>query len=134
MATAGDIVNRALRIINIAGVGQAISAEEMQEGLAALRDMMASWELEGVRLGAFVGTDLTTTTTIPLPASHMDAIQALLAKRLSPEYGRAPDPILMERAGNGWAALQAAYLQVPVCTVDPALRGTYGWPRGYYDV
>lgn len=133
MATAGDIVNRALRLIGIVGIGRSATAEEMQEGLGELRDMLADWELQGVRLGALVGVDLAITTTIPLPASHRGALQRNLAVLLAPEYGRTVEPALAMKADEGFRALQAAYLQVPEMRIDPALRGTY-YPWGYYDV
>ena len=113
MATAGDVVTRSLQLLSVAGIGRAASAEEMAGGLTALRDMLAQWEMEGVRLGAIVGVDLISTTVMPFPASHLDPIQSNLAMRLAPEYGASPSPALATLASMGMAALQAMYLQVP---------------------
>jgi hypothetical protein len=124
MATAGSIVTRALRILGVCGIGRDPSAEEMADGLAALRDMLASWEMEGVRLGALVGVDLSTTTVMPLPASHIDPVQYNLAARLSIEYGRPLNPAAGAMADRGFASLQTAYVQVPQMTLDAALTSS----------
>lgn len=132
MATAGDIATDALMAIGIVGVGRAPTAEEMQRALTRMRRMFGSWELEGVRLGDLVGAALTTTTVIPLPESHLEAVEDNLAARLAREFGRQLDPSLVADAARGFQALQAAYIQVPIVDIDPALRGDRGaWPWGY---
>ena len=123
MATAGDVVSRALRLIKVVGIGRAASAEEMTEGLAALGSLMASWQLQGIQLGPIAETTLTTTTSIPLPPSHTDALQTNLAMRLSVEYGTPPNPLLMQMAGEGFQALQAAYVQIPILSMNDGLLG-----------
>lgn len=125
MATAGDIVNRALRLLGVVGIGYAAAAEEMQEGLAAFTAMMAAWENEGVYLGPIAGDPLAVATDIPLPPSHEEALQYNLAKRLAGEYGRALKPEQLEIAENGFRALQAAYAEVPEMCPDAGLRSTY---------
>lgn len=133
MATAGDLVRAGLRIPGIVGVGRAATAEEMQDGLSALIDMLAAWELEGVRLGPLVGVALTNTTTIPLPASHLRALKYNLAAELADEYGSQLRPKQIEIAATGLQALQAAYAFVPDTVPEPGL-GTSRPVYGAYDV
>lgn len=124
MATAGDVVSRALRLIKVVGIGRSASAEEMTEGLASLGNMLSSWEFEGVPLDGLGDAEFTAATEVPLPASHIDAIQYNLASRLSVEYGTPPNPILVQLAERGFMALQAAYVQVPILSVDEGLLGS----------
>ncbi len=121
MATAGDSVTRALRIIGVAGIGRAPSAEEMADGLTSLGSMLAGWQLEGIRLGPLVDTTLTSTTDFALPMSHLDAIDYNLAARLGLEYGKPLNPTAAALADRAFMALQAAYLMVPVLQTNDGL-------------
>jgi len=47
MATAQDLIESALRKINILGVGQSLSADEAQDALETLNQMISSWSVEG---------------------------------------------------------------------------------------
>lgn len=46
MATAQDLISRAMRLIGVASVGETLSAEEVDAGLTALNAMLSSWRNE----------------------------------------------------------------------------------------
>lgn len=46
MATANDIINRALRIAGVLGQGEASTSAEASDALTALNDMLASWQIK----------------------------------------------------------------------------------------
>lgn len=47
MSTVRELIKDALKKIHVVGVGQNLTAEQEQEGLVALNDMLASWSIEG---------------------------------------------------------------------------------------
>jgi hypothetical protein len=51
MATAIDIITRALRLINAIEAGETASAEDAVDGLAALNEMVHDWENAGIHIG-----------------------------------------------------------------------------------
>lgn len=64
MATAGDQINRALRLLGVLAEGESPSASESADSLVALNQMLDSWSTE--RLAVFS----TTTQTFTWPADE----------------------------------------------------------------
>jgi hypothetical protein len=62
--TAGDQINRALRLLGILAEGETPSAETSQDALVALNQMIESWSIE--RLSVFCTQDQTFTWTAGL--------------------------------------------------------------------
>jgi hypothetical protein len=118
MATATDIVTRALKRLRVTGVGESPSAAQVQSGTDALNAMIASWEAEGL-----------SGDVLPLNSRFEQGIIAMLAVRLAGDYGKSPDAVLVRDADNGWSALQAAFFAVPQSTFDRALK----WTGNYTD-
>ena len=118
MATALDVIKRSLRMIGelAAETGEAPSAAAAEQALAALNGMLAGWENKGVRLGL---DTLALATTLPVPASHDDAIAYNLAVNLAAEWGQDVSPAVAGRAAEEFAALQAAYTHVPQAIAGP---------------
>jgi hypothetical protein len=130
MATNLQHVTRALRLIGVLQEGEQPSADAGADALVALQAMLASWEGEGVPLSGLVGQTLTLGATLPLPATHDDAIQTNLALRLAPEYGASAviSPLLVERADTSFRTLQGQYADDIPMSVEPALiRGGRVW-------
>ena len=59
MATAGDQINRALRLLGVLAEGESPSTSETADSLAALNQMLDSWSTE--RLAVYSTTDLSVT-------------------------------------------------------------------------
>lgn len=66
MATAQDLIERALRRINALGSGSILPSNEAQDGLEALNAMLASWSVEG----AYVFTESKETFNLTGAASY----------------------------------------------------------------
>ena len=88
MATALDVISRAMRLIGALSTGEVPSADEAKDGLISLKAMLGDWEGRGVRLGAVVDTEFATADTIPVPVTHLQALAFNLAVVIAPEYGR----------------------------------------------
>ena len=118
MATALDVIKRSLRMIGelAAETGEAPSAANAEHALASLNAMLAGWENKGIRLSM---DTLALATTIPVPASHDDAIAYNLAVNLAAEWGQDVSPAVAGRAAEEFAALQAAYTHAPQAIVGP---------------
>lgn len=115
MATATEISTRALRRIGAIDALQSPSAADVAAATEALNAMIASWEAEGL-----------SGDVLPLDSRYEQGVVAMLAVRISEEYGKTPGPVLARDAANGWSALQAAYIATPEASFDTALlTGTY---------
>lgn len=53
-----------------------------------------------------------------------DALSAMLAVRISPDYGDTPDPVLMAAADDGRKMLMAMCLRVPPASFETSLVGS----------
>lgn len=120
MATWLDIQKHALRLIGVLDEADQPSGEQSADAIYALEAMFGSWENEGLRLGALVGTTLTNGGTVPLPATHFDAIAYGLALRLAPQYGAPLSQQLTMDAVATKRALLAQYASTTESYVDPA--------------
>ena len=61
MATVNDILKRAQRLIGVSSIGEALSADEAADGLAALNSMVGSWANEKLMLFKFETVSTTQT-------------------------------------------------------------------------
>ena len=111
MATATELTTRALRRLGVLDPLQAAAAEDIQTGTEALNAMIASWETDGL-----------SGDVLPLDSRHEAGVVAMLAVRLAEEYGKTPGPVLARDAKDGWTALQAAYMPIPMSVFDLGLR------------
>ena len=122
MATALDIVSRAMRLIGALAEGEVSSAAQAADGITALQAMLGEWETRGVRLGDAVDATYSTSTTIPVPVTHLNALALNLAVLIAPEYGRADAlQAIIPQAERSFDALVAQYHKVPRVALDPAL-------------
>ena len=108
MTTMGDVVTAALkrlRVINARKTPDGISASD---GLVALNDMMHSWK------GVGVNTDhetLESADDFPLDEEHVQGVKALLAVRLSSDYGLEVNQGIVRDADMGWQAIMAEFVE-----------------------
>lgn len=135
MATALDVITRALRMLGAVSTGEVPSADEAADGLTTLQGMLGQWETRGVRLGGAVDLTYATATTIPVPVTHYDALSFNLAVALAPEYGKSGEALaaIIPQAERTFRMLQAQYCKVPSIGADPAVTrqrgilGNVGW-------
>lgn len=113
MATSAQIATRALRRLRVVAADQTPAAADLTAATDALDAMIASWE-----------TVPMSGDVLPLDARFEDGITAMLAVRLSGDYGRSPDAILLRDAQRGEDALRSAFFAVPTATFDAGLVAT----------
>lgn len=116
--TARNVINRALRRIEVIAAGEEPSAEEARDALAELNMMMASFRREGI------GYDHTTLALSDL--MNMDDglsmyVSNMLTERLAGEYGRQMTPRQQIEADEAKRALQAAYWVTATAALDPTV-------------
>jgi hypothetical protein len=99
--TAIQMVTDAFRLANIIDQIQAPSAEQAQSGLRALNQMLADWEVDGIRLGWAVTTDLDAN--LPLLEQDERGVKYNLAVEICGDYGISPLPEVSERAASTFA-------------------------------
>lgn len=138
MATALDVIRRAMRLIGALAEGEVPTAEQASDALASFQAMLGDWEARGVRLGAVVDTTFGTADTIPVPPTHLQALAFNLAVVIAPEYGKADAlQAVLPQAERAFDALVAQYCRPALVAPDPAFTmsinlsrsGEY-WPGG----
>jgi hypothetical protein len=117
-----DLVTDALRQITVIGQTATPSAEQGQDAVKKLNDLMASLAEDGIDFG--YNPKSTTADTIELPLGHVQSIQALLGVALCDGYG-IPVPLVVGTvATSGYSRMlrQAIY--------NEALETRTDAPRG----
>lgn len=106
MATVTEIVNGALLLLEVRTAEAAVTAQEAEDGLASLNDMMNEWNVDGINVGYETLNDVNDIMYVDLGA--IGAIKANLAVYVAPEYGRLVSASLQARADRGKKALRAS--------------------------
>lgn len=70
------------------------------------------------------------TTDVVLPPGYEDALLYSLAMRLYPEYGKSPDPVVVQMAASSLALVKRANIRLVDLISDPALRNRQ---NGFYN-
>ena len=118
------ICQRALRLAGIFGTGDAApSAEDMDEAVSALNEMLLSWELEGMALGHSY-TAISTDTFLVDEAYHK-AIRYCLAVDLAGSYDRQDkiNAAIVQTAIMEKEKVRAALCDIDILNCDSALIG-----------
>ena len=104
MATAIDMVTRALRLVNIMEAGEVAQAEDAVDGLAGLNEMVNGWENSGIHIG---WSNVAQDDTLLVHDKYLEAIRYNLAIRLAAEYdGIDASPLIVAVAVSQFRALQ----------------------------
>lgn len=119
MATARDIVTRAMRKRRIIPVGVTPEASEMSDGVDDLNDMLAAWRINGIDIGHVT---LVAADTLDVPDDHILTIVLSLAERMG-DYGGQMDPADILLAEQGRRALQAQYFHIDTLSCEGAQSG-----------
>lgn len=110
MATASDVVNRALTKAGIRADESTVTASQMNDGTDALNDMLISWENSGILLGFQPVSN--SADEIRVPRHALAAIKSNLAVFLAGEYGRPANAILLAEAISTKDDLLTSLVQV----------------------
>lgn len=99
--TAIAMVTDAFRKANIIDQIQAPSAEQAVAGLRILNQMMADWQVDGIRLGWHVVSGLDDT--LPIAAEDERGVLHNLAVEICGDYGIEPSAKVQEIASDTFA-------------------------------
>src|SRR4051812_25375511 len=95
-----DLVTDTLRQLGVISEIETPSAEQGQDAVTKLNDLMASLEVDGIDLG--YNPKATTAEALVLPAGHVVTIKAMLGVALAESYGLSPPPIMSAMAEAGY--------------------------------
>jgi hypothetical protein len=100
-----DLVTDALRKLTVIGQTATPSAEQGQDAVTKLNDVMASLAEDGIDFG--YNPKATTAESIELPAGHALTIKAMLILSLAGGYGIEPPAFEVGIAGAGYNRMLA---------------------------
>lgn len=104
--TARAVCQYALRKIN--GNGNDADADQLEDAMERLNDLLASWAGQGANLG--VALPLTSTDTLYIPDEFLQAVKANLHLELIEHYGQQPGQRVVMNAARGLQLIKAALL------------------------
>lgn len=106
MATAQQVIDRALTLIIVQGSEAPVEASEYQDAIFALNAMMLALDSRGVKLDYTEVSSLNQEVTVPPGA--IQGVCANLAIELAPEYNATVTPALLKSARDGEDAMRFA--------------------------
>lgn len=125
MATAQDIINQAVRRINVLAGQEALDAAEMFDNLGTFNNLLFNFPAMGIQ---YVHQTLTQTTVVNFPDQQLRNVMLMLADELADEYGMTLGVKIASDIQAAKLALQAAYLVVDPAVPDKGLRNRrWGW-------
>jgi P22 tail accessory factor len=120
MTTARDIIERAFRKPGVVASDEPMTADQAENGVNAMNDMMHGWLLDGIDVGH---VDLELADVFPLEPQYVEGTVYLLAERLSPDYSAPANFSPREFKQR----LSAAFLIIPDSKIDTALARRRTW-------
>ena len=119
-----DLVTDSLRRATIIGQTATPSAEQGQDAVTKLNDLMASLLGDGIDFG--YNPKATTADTIELPLEHVMTVKAMLVVAVCNGYGIEPPAVEAGIARSGYKRLltQAIYSEARETRTDNAPMGS----------
>jgi hypothetical protein len=111
MATVAQVINAALKKIIVAGSEAPLEADEYQDAIFALNNLVTDWDANGIALGYTVVSNLSDTVTVPTGA--LRGLIANLAIACAPEYDGVVSPELIEEARSGMNTIRMIGQSIP---------------------
>jgi hypothetical protein len=131
MATASHIIERAFSKIGVRAAETPLEAEEIQNGLDTLNDMLSAWDNDGTLKG--VSPVSAAEDEVKAPRYAEGAIKAHLAMRLAGEYRVAITPAMIGDATDLMNSMLSASIDldnVPLPATLPTGSGNDDWDYG----
>jgi hypothetical protein len=132
------LIKSAFSEIGIANYEFDLSAEEVNDALDRLDDLMRSWEARGVSLGWPLTSspdDSESGQEVTVPDVAMRAIRTNLAIELAPMYGKLVSPHTMATAKSSYNTMLAALKPPPekgFPSTTPSGAGNSRWWSGSF--
>lgn len=109
MATALDVIRRALRLCKVIDRVEAPEAEDAQDAFDTLNAMLAEWHAAQIGVPDYSLASLTAQ--MDSDAADREAIAYQLAMRIAPEYGSALSAEAIGLAQDTFSRLRLRYFQ-----------------------
>ena len=94
MATNNSVIKEALSILGVLDEIQSVSAEQGENGLSVMNDMLLEWDADQIDVGYYPQTDINAES--PIYPDALAAVKHNLAIYLASYYGLEPKgPVLM---------------------------------------
>lgn len=124
---AGEVVQRALRMIGVVAHDEPAQAEQVADGLALLNGMLFGWRAEGLD---YDHAEMAATHDLAFDPSLHLGVAFLLAEQLAGGY-EAQTPANVAIGATKWSAIiWAALAATPECAIElAALTGCQRRPR-----
>lgn len=131
MSTNLELINRALREINVIAENEEASAEQGSQCLAKLNDMCEVWKEVGIDFGWYEQT--ATSGTAPVPDYARLCVVANLAIIAAPQYGTSAPPEVVAVADRTYRMLLSKFQREALDNVDMSHmpRGSGHYDKGY---
>jgi hypothetical protein len=112
------LVTRALKLAGILGTGAAATADQMDDGVDTLNDMLEAWKIDDMDLGQ---PTLTAGATFYIDDAFLKGIRYSLAAEIAEEtYGEVPGNVA-RIAFDEQRRIRAAMWEIDNLRVDDAL-------------
>lgn len=130
MATASQIIRRALRLIGAMDANEALPARDAEDGLETLNAMLAEWHEAQIGLPDYSLSSITDT--LASDVADREALAYQLAIRVAPEYGLSIPPEVGVMAEQAMGRLRLRYFQPGTSDFSelPSLRCTFNIETG----
>ena len=116
MTTNIQLIEGALREINVISEIDSASAEQGSYGLRKLNQLMEFWKGESIDLKWFAQT--STTATAPVPDWAEIAVESALAILMAPKYGATVSPELAAIADNAVSGVRRKLISEQLDNAD----------------
>ncbi len=124
-ATAQQVIERAARRINVLAAQEALNANEFDDCLQIMNDMMFGFTAKGIQ---YVHVTLAQTDTVNVPDEQVRNVILMLCDDLADDFGMPISPDLREDIRQARQELQNCYMVINPGVPDKALRPRrLGW-------
>ena len=132
--TNSEIIDRALRDINVIAEGRSASAEQGEQCLVKLNNMMDLWLESDIDYGWYEQTD--TTDECPIPGYSELAVVTGLAILCAPQYGATVSQELVAVADRAWSIIHRKAINEKLDNVSMSHmpRGLGNYSDSGYDI
>ncbi len=127
-ATAQQVIERALRTLNVLAAEEAVTANDMVDCLQILNDMMFGFPPRGIQ---YVHVTLAKGDTVNVPDAQVRNIVFLLADDLADGFGAVISPDLRTDIMRAEQQLQANYFVSEPAKIG---RGLLRWRWGLFNI
>ena len=138
MTTAAQLIKASLQEILVQASEAPLEADEYQDSIFALNNLMAAYDAESIDLGYTVVSDLGDAITVP--AGAIQPIIKNLAIELATQFDAVVPPELAVQAARGMRTLRRITRKFPVTRFPSTLPigsgnddGSYRYSRFYPD-